>query len=288
MRRLRHQGNPLHLEPAYFSRKKFMSKNLKKRLADIESKTAAAALDRRESELLVSILARRDSLMWPWRFTISSKTPFAEIRRRQVEYFSGTAGIAVRADGKADWKTAAELRQRLIAAGLITATHSGGQVQSVFLSALGESMARGLVGDRLATFHKEGVLVLARLRELSAATSVKAVRESVLWNHACTGCPNDWDHYNELALPLLTSGLAVASSDTEGRIAYTPTDVPEPEEPVVNVESDPMFDDLYLKSFADERNMLEVCEARDPHSVFVPMPSTGWGWPCFFPQESAT
>jgi len=179
------------------------------------------------------------------------------------------------------------MRQSLIAAGLIKATHSGGQVQSVFLTAMGEATARGLVGDRLATFHKEGVLVLAQLRELSAATSVRAVRESVLWNHPCTGCPNDWDDWTEMILPLLTCGIVAANSDTQGRAVYAPVDdVPEPPEIVVNVESDPVFDELYLKASADERNMLEVCEARDPHEVYIPLPATGWGWPCFFPQES--
>jgi hypothetical protein len=253
-------------------------KRLKSRIDALESKTAAAALDANEAELLVSILGRRDALAWPWRFTIHSRTAFCEIRTRWKEYLSGQAGIASRADGKADWKTAAELRQRLISSGMATAQHSSGQVTGMFLSARGESMARGLVGDRLHSFHESGVLVLARLRQLVEQTGVSGVAETVLWNRPCFGNPSQWDSMTELIMPCVTSGLVRAESDTTGRIVYVPVDgIPEPPEVSVNVMADDRFDELYIKSFDDERAVLETCEARDLHECFIPLPAN-WPW----------
>lgn len=266
-----------------------MAKKLSTRLAALEAASNTGDLTAVESALLVTILARRDAMFWPWRFQIHSKTPFTELRLRQREYLSGAAGVTVKADGKDNWKDAHAMRQSLIAAGMITATHSGGQVQSVFLTATGEAVARGLVGSRLHSFHESGVLVLARLRQLSAATSVRAVRESVLWNRDCSGCPDDWNGLTELILPCLTCGIVEASSDAEGRACYTPIDsIPEPGEINVDVQAVDEMDSLYVRTCNNERTVLETLEARDPHEVFVPMPATGWGWPCYFPQEETT
>ncbi len=265
-----------------------MAKKITTRLAALEAASNTGGISAAESTLLVTILARRDALFWPWRFQIHSKTPFTEVRQRQREYLSGSAGVTVKADGKDNWKDAHAMRQTLIAAGLITATHSGGQVQSVFLTSKGEAIARGLVGDRLHTFHESGVLVLARLRQLSAATSVRAVRESILWNRELTGCPNDWDDFNELILPCLTCGIVAASSDTQGRACYTPIeDIAEPEAITVDVTPVDEMDSLYLRTFNNERTVLETLEARDPHEVYIPLPATGWGWPCHFSEEPA-
>ncbi len=265
-----------------------MAKKLSTRLAALEAASTTSGITSAESALLVTVLARRDGLFWPWRFQIHSKTPFTEIRQRQREYLSGTAGVTVKADGAHQWKEASAMRQSLIAAGLITATHSGGQVQSVFLTAKGESIARGLVGSRLHTYRGARAL-LALLQIRSEETPVRAVRESMLFGIDGVGDPTDWDDWTEWILPLLTCGIVAANSDTQGRACYTPVDdVPEPPEIVVSVAADPDADELYLSTFSNERAVLETLEARDPHAVFIPLPATGWGWPCFFPQESAT
>lgn len=263
-------------------------KRLKSRIDALEAATATNSLDISEAKSLVQILARRDAHFWPWRFQIHSRTPFCEIRTRQKEYLSGQTGVTIKADGAHQWKEAAELRQRLIAGGLITAVHSGGQVQSVFLTPKGESIARGLVGCRLWTFQRARPL-LAVLRIRSEESSVRAVRESMLFGIDGVGDPTEWDDWTEMILPLLTCGIVAANSDTQGRACYTPVDdVPEPPEIVVTVAADPEADELYISTFNNERAVLETLEPRDPHEVFVPLPATGWGWVCHFPQETAT
>jgi len=259
-------------------------KRLSSRLAALEATQNTNELSAPERRLLVSILARRDSLFWPWRYSRGSQIPFCEIRTRQKEYLSGAAGTAVKADGAANWKASHELRQRLISSGLVTAVYGGGQILSVFLTAEGEGVARALVGSRLHQFHESGIIVLARLQGLSTQTKVRAVRESVLWGHEYLGDPSDWNHMTEMILPCLTAGLVQANSDTEGRACFTPIDgVPEPPEITVNVVADESMDALYLKSFASELSVLKSMEPRDPHEVYIPLPATGWGWPCFFP-----
>jgi hypothetical protein len=262
-------------------------KRLKSRLAALEAQQAAStAATRSEASLLVGILARRDALFWPWRWTIGSQVPTAEIRQRQREYLSGVAGIAAKADGRGDWKNAHELRQSLIGRGWITATHSGGQVTSVFLTAEGEATARALVGDRLHTVET-AMPVFIYLKILSERTSCRAVRESVLFNRDCVGNPNDWDHLTEHLLPFLTAGLVEATSDTQGRAAYTPVDgSPVVESIAVAVDADPTFDDAYATAFNAERAALSTVEPRDPSAITIPLPATGWGWPCHFPEET--
>jgi hypothetical protein len=261
-------------------------KRIKSRIDVLESKQATGGLSRQESMLLVSLLGRRDALFWPWRFQIHSRIRFAEIRTRQREYLSGTVGIATKADGRHAWKDSHAMRQRLIAAGMATAVHSGGQVQSLFLTSLGEATARGLVGERTHCYHTSGIVVLVLLRRLSAMTSVKAVRESILFRHPCVGDPTSWNDLTEMILPCLTCGLVTASSDTQGRACYTPVDgVPEPPHISVDVASDDAYDEAYVDAFEDERRVLESCEARDPSEIIVPLPATGWGWECHFPKE---
>lgn len=240
--------------------------------------------------MLVSILARRDALFWPWRWQIGSNFPLPEIRRRQKEYLAGQVGIAAKADGRDAWKDAHAARQNLVACGHITATHSSGQVQSTFLTPLGEAYARALVGDRLHTFE-QAKPVLFWLRELSTQTPVRAVRESVLFCRELVGDPADWEELTDMILPLLTCGVVKADTDTQGRAAYTPTDTPEPTEAEVSVSVDPEADAIYLAAYQSERTVLATATPRDGSEICIPLPATGWGWPCYFPDpdpDSAT
>ncbi|MBX3420538.1 MAG: hypothetical protein KF752_03175 [Pirellulaceae bacterium] len=257
-----------------------MSKRLHNRLDRLE-KPAGPDLSQSDRLLLVSILGRRDALFWPWRWQIGIQPPMTEIRRRQREYLSGVSGVAVHADGKRQWKNSHSARQRLIGAKMVTATHSSGQVTSMFLTPLGEAYARSLVGG-LETVES-ALPVIQALRMLSEATSVAAVRESVLFNRDCVGNPEDWSHLTELVLPFLTSGMVTCHSDTQGRIAYTPQEVEPPAAIAVDVAVDPEADRVYFDGYESERNALETAEPRGPTEVFIPLPATGWGWPCYYP-----
>lgn len=249
-----------------------MNRKLRDRLSKLES-PQGAELSRSDHMLLVSILGRRDSLYWPWRWTHHDKTPHCEIRRRQREYLAGQIGIAVRADGAHQWKDASAARQRLISAGMITANHSSGQVQSVFLTPLGEATARALVGSRLHSYEGSHiVLVLLVLKGKESGCT--AVRESVLLNVPSHGNPESWNERTELMLPLLTHGSVEAQPDTQGRILYCPRDVPPPPIIVVDVEPHDDFDDAYIGAFNAERQVLATVEPRDQHEIMIPIPAS--------------
>ncbi len=259
--------------------------SLKKRIEKLETSRGGSVLSLAEREMLVNILAKRDSIFWPWRWQANKCSHIPEMRRRQREYLAGSIGVAAKASGQNDWKSASAMRQSLIAAGHLAAVYSGGQVQSVVLTPLGEATSRALVGDRLNTFP-QSLPVLVRLRHLSKQTSVRAVRESVLFGQELRGCPNDWDHLNELTLPLITAGCVFADSDTVGIACYVPIEgAPEPLPIEVDIESDQDLDDLYVHTFNSERLHLEAVEPRDQHEIIIPLPATGWGWPCHFPKE---
>lgn len=256
---------------------------LSTRLEALERPTAAG-LTPDGGKLLVSVLGRRDALFWPWRFELHSSIPYAEIRTRQREYLAGTIGVAAKADGANQWKAAMNTRALLISAGLCTATLASGQVQSLFLTQMGEATARALVGDRLATFDHRRELLLMLLKLLSESTPVKAVRESVLFGQELHGCPDGLEHLTDEMLPLLTAGCVVADSDTEGRACYTPTDVPPPERIAVDVAAVDQYDQIYLTAFKSERVALKKTEPRDSSAIVIPLPATGWGWPIHFEE----
>ena len=247
---------------------------LSTRLKSLESTGPSAELSRSELMLLVSLLARRDALFWPWRFQASRKLPHCEIRLRQREYRDGVQGLTAKADGRSQWKEIHFVRQRLIGAGFVSANHSGVQVTSLFLTALGEATARALVGDRLHTCDSTATQVVFRLLQIKYDS--KPIRESVLFNRDCIGVPTDWNSMTEMVLPLLTAGVVRCDSDTIGRVAYTPTQVSLPAHVVVDIDADWAFDDAYCQSFNAERKHLESVEARDSDECYIPLSATGW------------
>lgn len=245
---------------------------LRDRLNKLESDTAAE-LSQADKQLLVTILAKRDSLFWPWRFQANDRVPHPEIRRRQAEYLAGQVGIAARADGSHQWKDASAARQRLISAGLAFATRSSGQVTSLFLSMAGEATARSLVGSRLSNYE-DSKPVLVFLRILAEQSGCTAVRESTLLGVPSFGNPEDWNDRTEWVLPLLSCGAVEAQPDTVGRILYCPRDVPPPPIIAVDVEPSDDFDDHYVSVFNGERQVLASVEPRDGNELIIPIPAS--------------
>ncbi|MCU0710429.1 MAG: hypothetical protein MUC43_00110 [Pirellula sp.] len=247
-------------------------KRLNTRLDALESRSSDA-LTQDDQMSLVDLLARRDALFWPWRCTLDSPVPYAEIFARQADYLSGAVGLKVKADGKQDWKASHHKRQRLIASGFVNAQVSGGQVSSLFLTAQGEAVARSLVGPRLHNCETAKHYFI-KLVLLGKTTECTLVRESVLFSRTCNGSPSDWDHDTEMLLPLLTAGMVRAIPDTVGRILYKPVagvEFPEHIDMPNGTSSD--FEDLYLASFDAERQALETCEPRNANELFIPAPA---------------
>ncbi len=253
------------------------------KLAALEKSEPNSGLSRVELTTLVQLLARRDALFWPHRYQDGKTVWMAEIVRRQKEYLEGAVGLNVKADGKSSWKNTHEVRQKLIGGGYILANHSGGQVTNCFLTLKGEATARALVGARLKTYGNfVALVVLQYLRKRWERAKVKTIRESVLFRKDLSGSPSDWDDLTENLLPWLACGCVRCHSDSQGRACYAIVDsVPIPEVIKVDLVSDPVFDDIYLKAYESERINLESTEPRDPHALYIPLPATGWGWPCY-------
>lgn len=253
-----------------------MPKRLNTRLQSLEAATGSGSdLVHDDRRLLVGLLGRRDALFWPWRWTQTIRDQFPELMARQREYLSGVAGLPVKAAGKADWKTSSDRRQRLIDGGLLTATHSGGQVTTVFLAPKGEAVARSLV-SWVATFG-ESLPVLRRMISLSGGKPNVPIRESMLWEHSCVGNPQDWNARTEMILPAITAGVVRASSDTGGRIAYSLTPPAWPARVDVDEPAAEWAADYYLEVFNASRASLESVEPRNGLEVWIPLPATGWG-----------
>jgi hypothetical protein len=233
---------------------------IKTRLDSLER--AKGEVDVADNRLLVSLLARRDALFWPWRHNGQSRLG---IWQRQREYLSGTTGIVSKADGKQDWKTAHEARNRLIQAGYVTAIRSGGEITSLILTLFGEAVGQKLVGDRLRTIRDAvAALVLLSADEWTS--------ESVLFQENLSGDPESWSHCTEIVLPLLVCGLAVSNSDNSGRVGYRRADRELPEdEPEIDVDCDESMDSIYVRAFNSERSALSSCEPLDCSEVWIPL-----------------
>lgn len=252
-------------------------KKLSTRLSELEQ-TADVGIELSDSEktMLVSILAKRDALFWPWRWSLGHQPPIVEIRNRQRDYLAGQVGIAAKADGRLQWKDTHHIRQRLVAAKMVTATHSSGQVQSLFLTALGEETARRLVGDRLYTLASPEVTTLYAAILLHRLVHDAPIRESELFGCIGVGDPSQWDAETEIALPLLAVGIVRAETDTIGRIVYVVNDDAELKDaPTVDhITAEERWEDVYLRAFDDERNVLRSAEPRDADEIFIPHSAT--------------
>jgi hypothetical protein len=234
---------------------------MKSRLDALERSTGTS--DVSDYRLLVQLLGKRDARFWPSRHNGQSRLG---ILQRCREYLAGVRGISSKADGKSDWKNAFEARNRLIQAGYVDAVRGNGEVTSLIVTQLGETVARKLVGDRLKTLH-EGVFAYVML------STDNWTSESVLFGENLLGCPSDWDSKTELCLPLLTAGLVTSNSDSYGRIGYRKTtrELP-PDAPSVSVECDPEMDSVYVRAFNSERSALMACEPLDASEVWIPLP----------------
>ena len=255
-----------------------MAKRISTSLDNLERDQPSTGLDASCKNVLVSLLARRDALFWPWRCSsgnLHSSQILSDIYRKQRDMLSGQVGTKIKADGKSSWKSAHELRQRLIAYKMIVANHSGGQITDVVLTGLGESTARALVGSRVHRFDGVGVL-LERLKLLTEELKQQCIFESTLFGQIIQGDPSDFDHLHELTLPLLTAGVAKSVPDTVGHVAFRLIPgATEPVEPTVDVQSDVVYDDLYLKEYERERLALYNAEPSDSCEVYIPMPASG-------------
>jgi hypothetical protein len=252
-------------------------KKLSTRLSELEQ-TAETGVELSDSEkkMLVNILARRDAMFWPWRWSLGHQPPIVEIRCRQRDYLAGQVGIAAKADGKLQWKDAHYIRQRLVAAKMVFATHSSGQVQSLFLTPLGEETARRLVGDRLHTLSSPEVKRLYAAILLHRLVHNAPIREHELFGCVGVGDPSQWDAETEVALPLLTAGIVRAETDTICRIVYAIVDDVELKDaPTVDhITAEERWEDVYLRAFDDERNVLRSAEPRDADEIFIPHSAT--------------
>lgn len=232
---------------------------IRTRLAELER--ANGVVDASDNQLLVTLLGRRDAMFWPWRHHGDSRLG---IHQRQRDYLHGNVGLSAKADGKINWKSMFEARQRLISGGFLNALFSGGQVTSLFITPLGEAYARRLVGDRLKTINAVAIVyvVLPTDRWMS---------ESELFRENLIGDPETWNDATELVLPLLTSGLIESSSDNVGRVGYRRTSKELPDEPEIDVAVDESMDSIYVRSFNEERKSLQQCEPLDNNEVFIPL-----------------
>jgi hypothetical protein len=249
-----------------------MTRRIRNRLFDLEiqAHSMSDSLSPRARRMLVELVGKRDALFWPWRCTTAPKhlEPMPAIYERQRSYLERSTGTMVKADGRGSWKVAAATRLELIGSRMVDAISSGGQVSSMVLTGLGEAIARALVGPRLRAF-KDIEILWARLQRLAAERS--PVSESRLFGQDLFGDPADWEHWFESVLPMLTSGVARATSDTQGRIYFGPTGSPPPEPIDVEIDSIPDADGWYLQAFEQERIFLDSLESGS--EIFIPLPS---------------
>lgn len=220
--------------------------------------------------MLVTVLARRDALHWPWRLDPKFNLPV--IRQMQRDDLLGKRGISAKASGRSDWKSAMETRNSLVTAKLCIAKRTkGGEVSGLVLTPQGEADARALVGSRLFTLND----VLPKLIFFYLAlrkASCRSMIESLLWQRTLSGYADEWEHLIEPILPLLTSGVVAANRDVQGRLYFSLQSDSDSLPPQVTSteQSSPEFDDIYIDAFQDERNRLEATPRSD--EIYIPIP----------------
>ena len=220
--------------------------------------------------LLCELVGRRDALFWPWR-SADSALPVVQRRR---EYLAGAEGIAVKADGREQWKPSHEARRQLLDSGWATARFASGQVSSLFPTEAGDAVARAIVGDLAGPL--DALLPLARLRVHAGkpAGGRQWTAEADLFDlPPDADNPRDWDHHTGRLLPALVRGWADSRCDAYGRVYFTPaTDVTIPELVDSDAAEHPDGWTWYIAAFRAERDSLRVAEPADPAEIVIPLP----------------
>lgn len=242
-----------------------------------------------DTGLLIDLIARRDALFYPWRFpSQQDRMNYPAILDRQKAYLSGAYGISAKAQGRGDWKALHYSRRKLMDAGLVTATFSGGQVTSLFPTEKGDATAAAMAGLPVL-YSKYTLAILEYLTRNPGIMWIYGVHlsESKLFQRELFGDPADWDDLTEQTLPLLVRGLVSATFDTMGRVFYGVRSINLPEPVESTAEYSEAAADRYFKSFRDERDQLERLEY-EGNEVYIPYPANSAGntyaCPCDGPE----
>ena len=236
--------------------------------------------------LLIDLVGRRDAPFYPWRFQTSDfsrQRNYPAILDRHRAYLSGAYGISAKAQGRGDWKTLHYSRRKLIDAGLVTATLSGGQVTSLYPTELGEATVAAMAG--LPTLRGAALVILEYLTRNPGINWVYGVglSESKLFQRELVGNPDDWQDLTDLTLPLLVRGLVMATFDTKGRVFYGIKSINLPEAAVSTAEYSDAAVDRYIAAYNAERAQLERLEY-EGNEVFIPWPASSAG-NCYISTE---
>lgn len=238
------------------------------RIKNLEAK-ASSDSDIDYRAMLVTTLARRDALHFPWRTDKKFNLPV--IRRWQKEDIAGKRGVSARASGRSDWKTSMETRNALVTAKLCTAKLSrGGEVSGLVLTPQGEADARALVGSRLFSLNDALPQLIFHYLKIRKETTKGTMIESLLWQRTLAGYSDEWDHLLEPLLPLLTAGLISCDRDVPGRLYFAIKAESLPEPVTSNEQASDEFDEIYIEAYKDERNRLEATERSD--EIYIPIP----------------
>ncbi len=251
---------------------------LKTRIAKMESQAGATGITEAASRLLVSLLGRRDSLFYP----IRSHGPRVTIVQRQRAYLKSAEGISSKADGQGNWKDAHYARAELVAGGLVTATSSGGQITSMFITPKGDALANSMVWDNPSAkmLNEVSQALFLRLQQFDSKPwcGRKWISESQLFNAKCVGDPADWIELTDFMLPLLAAGLVVSNADAYGRLYYFAHDV---EFPTIEAVEFPAIANAantkrYIAAFRAESQALATTAPTDSNEIVIPIPASGW------------
>ncbi len=265
---------------------------LKTELAKLKQSTGVDDESADVLRLLIDLVGRRDGLFWPRRTPIKTHNDALEnlpaIMERRQAYLDGSVGIAARASGAGDWKRSHYLRRQLIDLGYATACSSKGQVTSLIVAELGDTIAQAAIyGDVVFPFRTLLHFELLQRKPGLVFLDGPWRSESKLFGLELVGNPHKWVHLTDTMLPLLVRGLVRSHQDTMGRIFYgfVSADLPEP----ITV-TQPQLDwahDHYIGSFNGEITALDSL-VYDGHELVIPLPATSAGNCLCSDQEGPT
>jgi hypothetical protein len=230
---------------------------------------------------LIEILASIDALFTPMRWSRGSARACAAVaERRRAFVHNGVAFVA--GGGEAARQTVHRELQELVGAGLIVINRTHGYQRGVTLTVRGDNVARSLTPTKRVD---EAWLALELVA--TVATALECPGRFVV-EHAVLGIedssnPKPFLDFEDLALPLLASGLLESASDAAGRVAYKVTrkgtDALAAGPPIPPADL-PNYDSGLAAGFTD--SYIAALAARDgwepaaPSHVWVPLSAGRW------------
>lgn len=237
-------------------------RNLKSRLAKLESQHGAGTLSPAAMKMLAAVYGKLHALFLPYRSHLQA---WPEINRLRRGYLNQTIGLSATASGAKNWVAGHDARNELQAVGLAIAVKGSAETTGLILTPQGRAVAWAMCRELLPPIELSAVMVerLASLEPCRVRGSERWVSESRLFGLRCEGPTSGWQWLTDTMLEPAISGSVYSLADVQGRVFYRFLRPFEDLPHVPDIAVNPAAEAAYLAAWTPELARLRSLDSVD-------------------------